>query len=361
MSDAVTEESPAPTASELLVAAREQRELSQKDVADQLFLTATFIRYIDDGLFHKIPKQAFIKGYLRSYSRVVGLDGDEVVARYQEELESDHRVDIRDVTEERVGSAALTGPVLQTGLIGLGGIVVVVALVWAFSGDDEEVLPIEEVSEARTISDDAPEMEIVSLPSIPAVVEHETDENEAVEDEAVEDEAVENEAVGTEIVGIQAVESEPEEVVEEPIRQAMLLDDESIQEAIKAEEVNAEALRRGVSDAEESDAFSDSIKEITVERTSDDAYEYITVDSGGFDQLEFTFTGECWVEVEDADGDSIYGDLNRDSDILTVYGTAPFKILLGRASAVTLRHNGTEIDLALHTTSDQTAKLNVGG
>lgn len=331
MSDSVTEEIPVQTASELLVAAREQCELSQQDVADQLYLTVTFIRYIDDGLFHKITKHAFIKGYLRSYSRVVGLNSDEVVARYEEELESDHGVDIRDVTEERVGSAALTGPVLQTGLIGLGGIVVVVALVWAFSGNDEEVLPLEEVSEAPVVPDEASEMEIVSLPSAPVVVGNEAAENLAGGDEAVE--------------------TEPEEVVGEPVRQAMRRDDESIREAIKAEEVNAEA----------SDAFSESIKEVTVERTSDDAHEYITVDSGGFDQLEFTFTGDCWVEIEDADGDSIYGDLNRDGDILTVYGTAPLKILLGRASAVTLRHNGTEIDLALHTTSDQTAKLTVGG
>ena len=126
---------------------------------------------------------------------------------------------------------------------------------------------------------------------------------------------------------------------------------------VSSEQVSVEDY--GVADNLEAFSAMETTKEINVERTSDDAFEYITVDSGGFDQLEFTFTEKCWVEIKDADGETIYGDLNRDSDILTVYGTAPLKILLGRTSAVTLQHNGTEIDLGLHTRSDQTARLTV--
>ncbi|MEX1237317.1 MAG: helix-turn-helix domain-containing protein, partial [Pseudomonadales bacterium] len=71
--------------SKLLIEAREAKGLSQKEVAEQLYLTVTFIRYIDEGAFDKIPKPAFIKGYLRSYARVVGLDGDAVIEAYNQE------------------------------------------------------------------------------------------------------------------------------------------------------------------------------------------------------------------------------------------------------------------------------------
>ena len=330
MSDSVAEESSVQTASELLVSAREQLNLSQEDIAGQLYLSLSFIRHIDDGLFHKIPKRAFIKGYLRSYARVVGLNEDVVVARYEEGLESDDRVDILNATQERFGSSSLTGPVLQTGLIGLGGIVVVVVLVWVITADEEDKLLIQEVAEAPALLDEAPELENVNLSSAPAVI----------------------------------IENEPQENVGEPIHQALVLDNESIDAAIHAsseQERVEDDNNDGLADNLEEFLAMGNTKEITVERTSDDTFEYITVDSGGVDQLEFRFTEECWVEVEDADGESIYGDLNRDSDILTLYGKAPFKILLGRAWAVTLQHNGTEIDLSLYTTSDQTVRLTVGG
>ena len=87
-------------------------------------------------------KPSFIKGYLRSYARVVGADGSEIVSRYGSELQvAEQSLKIRDVTDETVGSVNFTGPVLQTGLVGLLGVVVVVGVVWWFAADagDEEM------------------------------------------------------------------------------------------------------------------------------------------------------------------------------------------------------------------------------
>ena len=42
--------------SELLVEARQRLGLSQKEVADELYLTTSFIEYIDVGEFASIPK-----------------------------------------------------------------------------------------------------------------------------------------------------------------------------------------------------------------------------------------------------------------------------------------------------------------
>ena len=124
------------------VAAREKLGLTQKEVADKLFLTTTFIKYIDEGEFDKIPKPAFIKGYLRSYARVVELSGDEMVALYEAALTAgEPEAEIRGVTEESVGTAAITGPVLQTGLIGLAGLALIVGIVWWAGSSDEEAPP----------------------------------------------------------------------------------------------------------------------------------------------------------------------------------------------------------------------------
>ncbi|MEX2489755.1 MAG: helix-turn-helix domain-containing protein, partial [Pseudomonadales bacterium] len=131
------------TASEMLRKAREEKGLSQKEVADQLFLTETFVRYIDDGEFHKIPKQPFVKGYLRSYARVVNLSGDKVVACYQKGLdENEDTIEPRDLVEESPGINNFTGPVLQTGLAGLAGLIVIIALVWWLVSDGDSEAPI---------------------------------------------------------------------------------------------------------------------------------------------------------------------------------------------------------------------------
>ena len=130
-----------PTVSELLIRAREGLGLSQKEVADHLYLTTSFIVYIDEGAFEKIPKPAFIRGYLRSYAKVVELNDDEIIAMFEKVLKAAQAsVEFKDVTEETVGSVNFTGPVLQAGLIGLAGILIVIGLVWwiASSGDDAE-------------------------------------------------------------------------------------------------------------------------------------------------------------------------------------------------------------------------------
>jgi cytoskeleton protein RodZ len=320
MSESEEEQAPVQSISALLSDTREKLGLSQKDVADQLFLTGTFIRYIDEGLFEKIPKQAFIKGYLRSYARVIQLSGDEVVAQYEAERESQEQIALCGVTEERVGSSALTGPVLQTGVISLAAIVLLAILVWAFSGDDEEPLP----PPAAMQSID-PQPAIVSLPSV------ESRQN-----------------------GVLVTETEKAPMANAPLPEA------APEAAVLVETAPVAETPPVAEEQEPKRVVLESVKDVKIERIADDAYQYITVDANGFGQLEFVLTGECWIEVEDGDGDSIYGDLNREHDILTVYGVAPFKILLGRASAVALRFNGKEIDVAKYTTSDQTAKLEVG-
>ena len=129
--------------SELLVEARQRLGLSQKEVADKLYLTTSFIKYIDAGEFSSLPKPAFIKGYLRNYARVVDLSGDEIVVLYDAELQiTESTSEIRGVTEENVGTSSITGPVLQTGLIGLGGLALVVAVIWWIVSDPEEETPL---------------------------------------------------------------------------------------------------------------------------------------------------------------------------------------------------------------------------
>ncbi len=357
--DSVESKQPSgPTVSVLLVSAREKCGLSQKEVADELFLTTSFIKYIDDGEFEKIPKPAFIKGYLRTYSRTVGLDGNEIVALYQQALQAaEDQVRIRDVTEETVGSAKLTGPVVQTGLIGLVGVVIVIGLVWwiASSGDDDEA-PLETVvpeqALPRTSNREAtpvPE-DFGYIRQQGVQVSEDTDSNEGGD--------------ATSAAGVILAQPGAELTTEPPRTEALSTPEASADDEAVLEGSDEPGDQSGTTSAIAATGSldNDSIpvgarRKVSIERNSDGGLTYITLDAGGPDEIEMSFSDECWLEIEDGEGDSIYGDLNKDGDVLLVYGIAPFSILLGRATGVDMKFNGERIDLASVTTQDRTAKV----
>ncbi len=73
------------------------------------------------------------------------------------------------------------------------------------------------------------------------------------------------------------------------------------------------------------------------------------ITSDGNDRLNFAFTDDCWVEIKDAKGGSVYSDLSKSGDALELIGRPPFHILLGNAPAVTLAFNGERVALSPHT------------
>jgi cytoskeleton protein RodZ len=73
------------------------------------------------------------------------------------------------------------------------------------------------------------------------------------------------------------------------------------------------------------------------------------ITSDGDDRLKFGFTDDCWVEIKDAQGASLYSDLGKSGDTLELVGRRPFHILLGNAPAATLMFNGERVALSPHT------------
>jgi cytoskeleton protein RodZ len=293
--------------SKLLSEAREAKGMSQKDVADQLYLAAAFIRYIDEGDFHKFQKPAFVKGYLRSYARVVGLSGDKVVATYNESRPDAHaEPDIRNVTEEPVGSASFTGPVLQTGAIGLIAILIVGGLVWWFATDhnvDSRTIVVEpSVSLSTVRQPTAPQSEAVAEVRVPVVQEASA------------------------------------------VRDAQARAD--LGEELQSEQADTKFQKPEI-----------AAKGVQIERVKDGDANFITIYAGGEDAVEFSFSDECWVGIVDGKGEKVYSDLNHAGDVMTLYGVPPFDILLGRTSAVIMVYNGTPVDLGRFATQEQTARV----
>jgi cytoskeleton protein RodZ len=340
--------------SELLAEARQRLGLSQKEVADALYLTTSFIEYIDVGEFSSIPKPAFIKGYLRAYARVVELSGDQIVALYQAKVEvTEPTREIKRLTEENLGTASITGPVFQTGLVGLVGLGLVFVVIWLFVSDSEEKLlvSVAQPGDFQLAAQDSSEADFGFVLS--------PEENAALQSEQVSEEqtvsdqrglALQLERTGA-LRAIDAIEPALSETAGENREvPETLMDEESTREAV---------IEPSISEAPISGKDGPGIAENSVRSklTIDGTRRFFTVDASGPDQLELLFSDECWVEIEDNQFGLIYNDLNQSNDVLTIYGTGPFKVLLGKATGVEMIYNGGQVELEPFVGRDRTAKI----
>jgi len=82
--------------------------------------------------------------------------------------------------------------------------------------------------------------------------------------------------------------------------------------------------------------------------------------SGGFQILQVSTSADTWVEIQDADGQQIEMDLIRAGESRNYNGKSPFRVLLGRASAVEVRLDDQLVDLAPHTRGN-VARMSLGG
>jgi cytoskeletal protein RodZ len=68
---------------------RQKRESFRQDldtVAGQLHIRLSYLKAIEDGRFKDLPGLTYASGFVRSYSDYLGLDGEEMVRRFREEI-----------------------------------------------------------------------------------------------------------------------------------------------------------------------------------------------------------------------------------------------------------------------------------
>jgi cytoskeleton protein RodZ len=71
-----------PSPGALLRAGREKAGLSAEQVADKLHLLKSIVTQLEEDCYDRIRGDTFVRGYMRNYARLLGIDADEVVGRY---------------------------------------------------------------------------------------------------------------------------------------------------------------------------------------------------------------------------------------------------------------------------------------
>jgi cytoskeleton protein RodZ len=273
----------------------------------------------------------YLKGYLRSIAKVVGLDGQEIVSLF----EAESRSACADLVIERATDGEVdnrfTGHVFKAGVLASGVLGLLLLLTWVFlpGNHDQTEVGADSLGQRQVNN---PSQVLVdsgagSLVAIATPVEH------------------------------NAVQSAQVNEVVEPQTADQNNDEAGVPEMteVYADAIVARGL--GMPVPERPEAMALLTKVITSERTELEEGRLLEMDAGGLDEIEIIFSGECWLEIIDGDRESVYSDLNRSGDVLRIRGIAPFELLFGDATVARLYYGGALIDLTSRTTRERTARI----
>ena len=86
----------------LLSEAREASGMSLEEVSEATKIRSKYLEAIEQGDFAVIPGEVYLKGFMRNYADCVGLDGGQVVARYNELCLLKETAALKQLEEERL-------------------------------------------------------------------------------------------------------------------------------------------------------------------------------------------------------------------------------------------------------------------
>lgn len=361
--------------------AREAQGLSLEDVAKAMKLSNSTIRRLESEDWEGMQAPVYVRGYIRSYAHLVGLDEHSLLSLY-------NVVDVR--TEPRIELTAVEGGhkgfrtfwVFASVALAVMA-VVVVGLLLVFPESEEGLVEsgVAEAGEdapaavevAPPVVEIAPAAVEVTPPAVevaPAVVEVAPVAVEgapaAVEDAPA---AVQQGDAAPTVPAVPA-EPEAEATQEAPLFTPMQEVSADDGPAAAAEPVTSVAdLIEDVEQAAEA-AQEDSMPQLGADqaapsppnRLEDPPVEALGVfrlTPLGDDEIELLFSDRCWVEVKNLDGDFLYAALGEPNDRRLLVGQGPFDIKLGYSPGVELRFNGAPVPLAPHT-RDRVATLVLG-
>ncbi|QLZ58951.1 cytoskeleton protein RodZ [Citrobacter freundii] len=85
----------------------------------------------------------------------------------------------------------------------------------------------------------------------------------------------------------------------------------------------------------------------------------VTTPAADPNALVMNFTADCWLEVSDATGKKLFSGMQRKDGTLNLVGQAPYKLKIGAPAAVQIQFQGKPVDLSRFIRTNQVARLTV--
>ncbi len=323
--------------------AREALGLSVSEVAERLHIIPKYVRCIESNEYSQLPGVVFLKGYIRSYARLLGLPEDQVVAQLEEALtasgsyveSADRFASLPPPPREGLGTALLflavlmlaagagwywlqrapLEPALSAGSGAAGsGSAGSGASTWAAAGNDAVAGRILDRAEAPEAILAAEEAEAVGQSRTPLPISL-GDDGQAADGENEIGEAAD--ATGESDDGVGDAGGE-------------------FRLPIDADDMASPEVGNHAADTIAEPAADSALLQPESEGVGSDIDARIT--------LTAVFSGDCWFDARDRDNERVV-QLFRAGQQVSFTGLQPVRVIIGAADRISLSVDGRPLDL----------------
>ncbi len=296
----------------LLKEKREALGLTQQQVADRLRLRLSIVQNLEEDKFDSDLVTTFIRGYLRSYAKAVGLKEADVLEAYEKSTGTAQQEQTMQSFSKKTKRAKHDSHlmtitwVIMIVLIGMSSM-------WWWQNHRDTGFTADSDAEVSAVLD-----------------------NEA---------------------SIQGASGEQEfatvtELTEESGEEVIHSDDTTSEESV-AQEGSAEDTTTDESQLQVEDTQAVETSEATVEET-EKAEEVVMAEepstSASSDNLlTMSFSSDCWVQVKDASGKTLVTGIKQAGQTVSLNGQKPLQVILGAPEGVTMTFASEPVDLSGYT------------
>lgn len=308
--------------------AREQLGLSQQAVAERLCLKVSTVRDIEDDKAPAELAATFLRGYIRSYARLVHVPEEELLPMMAKQvpikaarMQPVQNISLGKRRKKRDGWLMTFTWLVLFVVVGLTG-----AWWWQnHKAQQEEISTMADQSSAELSASDSSSSQSIPLDTSGA--------QSQAPDAAATASAPANSATASDsAASAPAAAQDPQSNSVVPPSQANV-DTASGQTAPTS----------GTADAA---------------LPTDQAAVTPAADANA---LVMNFTADCWLEVTDASGKKLFSGMQRKDGTLNLTGQLPYKLKIGAPAAVQIQFQGKPVDLSRFIRTNQVARLSLKG
>ncbi|MCL6385706.1 cytoskeleton protein RodZ [Pectobacterium carotovorum subsp. carotovorum] len=319
--EATQDKTEAKLPGERLREARERLGLTQQTIAERLCLKVTTVRDIEDGTTPADLAPTFLRGYIRSYAKLVHLPEDELLPIVDKQaipktisVSPMQSFSLKKSRKKRDGWLMTITWLVVLVVLGLTG-------AWWWQNHQAQQ------AEINSMVDHASSMQVQTEgQSVPLI------DNSAAQETATPDSAVAPSTPVDLSATAAATPSTPASATA-PSSQSPTHANAAQPQAAGNVLLGAGAVAPAAGTVAESNPVSAA------------------------HALVMTFKADCWLEVTDASGKKLFSGMQRNGGTLNLDGQSPYKLKIGAPAAVQIQFQGKPVDLSQFVRSSQVARL----
>ncbi|WP_010181305.1 RodZ domain-containing protein [Glaciecola sp. HTCC2999] len=370
MTESSQMETPLDSPGLLLAEARRAKQLSTDDVAKRLCLKVNIIEALEKDELLPSISLTFIKGYTRSYAKLLGLDEVHIITLFNDFHASETLIApkkmqsfSRKVAKENNDSRWM---LVTYSLIAV--VLILIVIWWSQQNSENFFASPSSVPALNSSEADLPVAstteQLQNTSTIPSNLNEKQTTNSLDSVDSISSNGdlagnLPEESILTESLLTETLPTETSSLEEPSV--AMLTEQNNSLESNDLNQVEQETIPDFVPDkvqgniAQVLDLLENDAPDVESElRLFDD--DMSASNDVEIVELMFTFSNDCWIKITDATGNDIAYGVKKQGRVMPVSGQPPFSVILGAPASVKVNYAGEPVDISF-LPSDRTGRF----